>query len=36
MSDYNVLGGKINALYLTPISGSGNMLSDILKGEYKD
>jgi hypothetical protein len=36
MSDYNVLGGKINAIYLTPISGSGNMLSDILKGEDKD
>jgi hypothetical protein len=36
MSDYNLLGGKINALYLTPISGSQNTLKDILKGEYKD
>lgn len=36
MSDYNLLGGKINAIYLTPISGSGNTLRDILKGEYKD
>ena len=36
MSDYDLLGGKINAIYLTPISGSGNTLGDILKGEYKD
>jgi hypothetical protein len=36
MSDYDLLGGKINAIYLTPISGSGNTLRDILKGEYKD
>jgi hypothetical protein len=36
MSDYSVLGGKIDAIYVTPISGSGNMLSDILKGEDKD
>ena len=36
MSDYNLLGGKVNAIYLTPISGSGNTLKDILKGEYKD
>ena len=26
----------INALYLTPISGSLNKLSEILKGEYKE
>ena len=36
MSDYNLLGGKINGIYLTPISGSENKLRDILKGEYKD
>ncbi|CAN5475298.1 hypothetical protein BH20VER3_BH20VER3_21770 [soil metagenome] len=36
MSDYNILGGPINGLYLTPISGSQNQLRDILKGEYKD
>jgi len=36
MSDYDLLGGKINGIYLTPISGSGNNLRDILKGEYKD
>ena len=34
MSDYEMLGGPINALYLTPISGSQNTLRDILKGEY--
>ncbi|MDQ3120778.1 MAG: hypothetical protein M3Q89_14630, partial [Verrucomicrobiota bacterium] len=26
----------VKGLYLTPISGSQNTLSDILKGEYKD
>jgi hypothetical protein len=36
MSDYRLLGGKIDAIYLTPISGSDNKLRDILKGEYKD
>jgi hypothetical protein len=36
MSDYNLLGGKIDGIYLTPISGSQNTLKDILKGEYKD
>ena len=35
-NDYNTFGGPINGLYLTPISGSQNKLSDILKGEYKD
>lgn len=36
LSDYNVLGAPLNGLYLTPVSGSENTLSDILKGEYKD
>ena len=35
-SDYNLLGGPINGLYLTPISGSQNTLHDIVKGEYRD
>ncbi len=35
-SDYGVFGGRINGLYLTPISGSQNTLGDIMKGEYKD
>ena len=34
--DYGVLGGPVNGLYLTPVSGSQNTLSDILKGEYRD
>jgi len=36
LSDYQRLGGPINGIYLTPISGSQNNLRDILKGEYKD
>jgi 4-amino-4-deoxy-L-arabinose transferase-like glycosyltransferase len=35
-SDYNVLGGPVDALYLTPISGGSNTLRDIVKGEYRD
>ena len=35
-NDYNTFGAPVNGLYLTPISGSQNKLSDILKGEYKD
>lgn len=34
--DYKLFGGQINAIYLTPISGSQNTLRDILKGEYRD
>ncbi len=36
LNDYKVLGGPINGLYLTPVSGSENTLHDIMKGEYKD
>jgi hypothetical protein len=36
LSDYKTLGGPINGLYLTPISGSGNRYGDIVRGEYKD
>jgi Dolichyl-phosphate-mannose-protein mannosyltransferase len=35
-NDYRVLGGPINGLYLTPISGSSNTLRDIWNGEYHD
>ncbi|MEY2525627.1 MAG: hypothetical protein QOE73_398 [Verrucomicrobiota bacterium] len=35
-NDYQVLGGPVNGLYLTPISGTQNNLGDILKGEYRD
>jgi hypothetical protein len=34
--DYGIFGAPLNGLYLTPISGSQNKLSDILKGEYRD
>ena len=36
LSDYKRLGGPINALYLTPVSGSSNKWGDIVRGEYKD
>jgi hypothetical protein len=36
LNDYRTLGKPINALYLTPVSGSLNKLSDILRGEYKE
>lgn len=36
LNDYGILGGPVNGLYLTPISGSQNTLGDILKGEYRD
>jgi hypothetical protein len=35
-NDYKTLGGPVNGLYLTPISGTDNKLRDIAKGEYKD
>src|ERR1043166_4153095 len=34
--DYNILGAPVNALYLTPISGTENKLRDIVKGEYRE
>jgi Dolichyl-phosphate-mannose-protein mannosyltransferase len=36
LSDYNALGGPLNNLYLTPISGSQNKLEDIVQGEYRE
>ncbi|MBV9009507.1 MAG: glycosyltransferase family 39 protein [Verrucomicrobia bacterium] len=36
LNDSRVLGGPVNGLYLTPISGSDNKLRDIIRGEYKD
>lgn len=36
LSDNNVLGAPIAALYVTPISGSENKLGDITRGEYQD
>jgi hypothetical protein len=36
LNDYRTLGKPVNALYLTPVSGSQNLLKDILTGEYKE
>jgi hypothetical protein len=36
LNDYDVLKARINAIYLTPISGTGNTYRDIVKGEYQD
>ena len=36
LHDYKTLGGPVNGLYLTPISGTENKFRDIVKGEYKD
>ena len=34
--DYKYLGGPVNGLYLTPVSGNRPFLSQIAKGEYGD
>jgi hypothetical protein len=36
LGDYNVLGGPVNGLYLTSVSGTDNKFRDIVKGEYKN
>jgi hypothetical protein len=36
LNDYRTLGKPVNALYLTPVSGSQLVLNEILKGEYKE
>src|ERR1700719_695563 len=36
LGDYQTLGGPVNGLYLTPVSGTDNTFRDIVKGEYKD
>jgi hypothetical protein len=36
LNDYGVLGGPVDGLYLTPVSGSDNKLRDVIKGDYKD
>lgn len=36
LNDYNQLGGRIVGLYLTPVSGNAALISDVVKGEYKD
>ncbi|MDD5349209.1 MAG: glycosyltransferase family 39 protein [Chthoniobacteraceae bacterium] len=34
--DYERLGGKSGGLYLTPVTGNAGLVSDIVKGDYKD
>ncbi len=36
MHDYEVLGGPINGLYLTPVTGNRSLFQDVIKGEYKE
>ena len=36
LGDYQTLGGPVNGVYLTPVSGMDNKLRDIVRGEYKD
>ncbi|PYK32190.1 MAG: hypothetical protein DME57_00795 [Verrucomicrobia bacterium] len=36
LNDYQTLGGPVNGLYLTPISGTDDTFRDIVKGDYKD
>lgn len=36
LGDYQTLGGPVNGVYLTPVSGTDNKLHDIIRGEYKD
>ena len=36
LGDYRTLGGPVNGLYLTPISGTENKLRDIVRGDYKE
>ena len=36
LHDFDKLGGPLNGIYLTPISGSENRLGDLLNGEYRE
>ncbi len=36
LGDYQTLGGPVDGMYLTPVSGTDNKFRDIVKGEYKD
>lgn len=36
LNDYNQLQGRIVGLYLTPVTGNKEFISDIMKGEYKE
>jgi len=34
--DFGSLGGPVNGIYLTPVSGTENKMGDIIKGEYRE
>ena len=34
--DFGSLGGPVNGIYLTPVSGIENKMGDIIKGEYRE
>ncbi len=36
ISDYGLMGGPINGLYLTPVTGNSPLFADIYKGAYKE
>jgi len=36
LNDYERIGGKIAGIYLTPLSGNAALISDIVKGDYKE
>jgi len=36
LSDYQKLGGPVGALYFSPISGTQNLLGDLISGEYQN
>jgi hypothetical protein len=36
LSDYQKLGGPVGGLYFTPISGTKNLLGDLVTGEYRN
>jgi hypothetical protein len=36
LNDYNQLQGRIVGLYLTPVTGNKQFISEIMKGEYKE
>lgn len=36
LNDYERMGGKVAGIYLTPLSGNKALISDIVKGDYKE
>ena len=34
--DFGTLGGPLNGIYLTPVSGTENKMGDVVKGEHRE